>query len=118
MTRGEPELWSQLAQADAMDHGETQQALMEDVVRHADAAGFHRLAFAARRALASAYSVDRQWHKAFPLFARCLSDYDARPWQWPGSTRRRRARTGGPAGRSAMACTATSTAACSWSSAR
>ncbi|HYH29125.1 MAG TPA: tetratricopeptide repeat protein [Pseudonocardia sp.] len=82
MTRGEPELWSQLARADAMDHGETQQALMEDVVRHADAAGFHRLAFAARRALASAYSVDRQWHKAFPLFARCLSDYDARPWRF------------------------------------
>lgn len=82
MSRTEPELWSMLREADGMSHGEAQQAIMEDVVRHADAGGFHRLAFTARRALASAYSVDRQWHKAFPLFSRCLSEYDQRPWQF------------------------------------
>ncbi|TCO60515.1 hypothetical protein [Actinocrispum wychmicini] len=82
MSRSEPELWTALEQADEMDHGEAQQAIMEDVVRHADAGGFPRLAFAARRGLASAYSVDRQWHKAFPLFARCLAEYDQRPWQF------------------------------------
>lgn len=82
MSRTEPELWTMLREADAMSHGEAQQAIMEDVVRHADAGGFHRLAFTARRVLAGAYSVDRQWHKAFPLFSRCLSEYDRRPWQF------------------------------------
>lgn len=82
MSRSETELWAALEHADGMDHGEAQQAIMEDVVRHADAGGFPRLAFAARRSLASAYSVDRQWHKAFPLFARCLAEYDQRPWQF------------------------------------
>ena len=82
MSRAEPELWAMLRQASDLDHGEAQQALMEDVVRHADAGGFPRLAFTARRALANAYSVDRQWHKAFPLFSRCLSEYDQRAWDF------------------------------------
>ena len=82
MSRTEPELWSALGQADQMEFGEAQQALLETVVRHADAGGFPRLAFTARRHLANAYSVDRQWDKAFPLFSRCLSDYDQRPWEF------------------------------------
>lgn len=82
MSRAEPELWAMLEEADRMEHGEAQQAIMEDVIRHADAGGFPRLAFTARRALASAYSVDRQWHKAFPLFSRCLSEYDQRAWDF------------------------------------
>ncbi|MGA8117753.1 MAG: hypothetical protein WCA46_29305 [Actinocatenispora sp.] len=79
MSRSHAELVDMLGQAEQMHHGEAQTALMEDVVRHADAGRMHRLAFAARRSLASAYSVDRQWDKAFPLFSRCLSEYDSRP---------------------------------------
>ncbi|MGH3663007.1 MAG: hypothetical protein ACRDTQ_14250 [Micromonosporaceae bacterium] len=79
MSRSEADLVATLSQAEQMHHGEAQTSLMEDVVRHADAGGHHRLAFAARRSLASAYSVDRQWDKAFPLFSRCLSEYDSRP---------------------------------------
>ena len=79
MSRTETELAAMLEQARQMHHGEAQTALMEDVVRHADAGALHRLAFAARRDLANAYSVGRQWDKAFPLFSRCLSEYDARP---------------------------------------
>ncbi|MFB9838385.1 hypothetical protein, partial [Actinoallomurus acaciae] len=82
MSRTEAELAAMLDQARQMSYGEAQTALMEDVVRHADAGGLHRLAFAARRDLANAYSVGRQWDKAFPLFSRCLSEYDARPGEF------------------------------------
>ncbi|PZS27434.1 MAG: hypothetical protein DLM58_18850, partial [Pseudonocardiales bacterium] len=78
MSYSEPELLAMLDQAEGMDDGEAKSALMEDVVRHADAAELHRLAFAARRSLANAYCVDRRWDKAFPLFSRCLSEYDQR----------------------------------------
>jgi hypothetical protein len=82
VSRTEAELVGLLDQAGQMSFGEAQTAAMEDVVRHADAAGYHRLAFAARRALADAYCYDRQWDKAFPLFARCLSEYDQRPGEY------------------------------------
>jgi hypothetical protein len=79
MSRTEAELRGQLDLASRMPTGEGQQAAMQDVVRHADAGGYRRLAFDARRRLASAYQVDRQWDKAFPLFSRCLSDHDRQP---------------------------------------
>lgn len=78
MSRTEAELESEMARASQLDTYEAQQAALENVVQHADAGGYHRLAFAARRSLADAYCVGRQWDKAFPLFARCLSDYDRR----------------------------------------
>jgi hypothetical protein len=79
MSHTEAELRAQLEQASQTHSGEAQTAAMEDVVRHADAGGYHRLAFDARRRLAGAYQVSRQWDKAFPLFYRCLSDHDRRP---------------------------------------
>lgn len=82
MSRGEAELRQQLHEASGMPFGEAQQGVLEDVVRHADAGGFTRLAFDARRRLASAYSVDGQWNLAFPLFSRCLSEHDQRPEQF------------------------------------
>ena len=82
MSRTEAELAAQFTAAGQMPHGEGQTSAMEDVVRHADAGGYLRLAFAARRGLADAYCYDRQWDKAFPLFARCLSEYDQRPGEY------------------------------------
>ncbi|WP_278262413.1 hypothetical protein [Nocardia sp. AG03] len=54
-------------------------AELEEIVAHADAGGHHRLAFRARRDLANRHCVSGQWDRGFPLFARCLSDYDRRP---------------------------------------
>src|SRR5690606_21752718 len=54
-------------------------AELEEIVAHADAGGHHRLAFRARRDLANRHCVSGQWDRGFPLFARCLSDYDSRP---------------------------------------
>jgi hypothetical protein len=79
MSRTEAELRAQLKRASQMHFGEGQTSAMEDVVARADAGGHRRLAFDARRRLANAYCVDRQWDKAFPLFSRCLSDHDRRP---------------------------------------
>ncbi|MFB7874406.1 hypothetical protein ACFC06_04080 [Nocardia sp. NPDC056064] len=52
---------------------------LEEIVAHAGAGGHHRLAFRARRDLANRHCVSGQWDRGFPLFARCLSDYDSRP---------------------------------------
>lgn len=79
MSRTEAELEDEMARASQLDTYEAQQAALENMVRHADAGGYLRLAFEARRSLANAYCVGRQWDKAFPLFSRCLSDYDRRP---------------------------------------
>ena len=54
MSRTEAELAGLLGQAGQMPYGEAQTSAMEDVVRHADAAGYRRLAFEARRRLADA----------------------------------------------------------------
>lgn len=78
MTYSELELWAALESARTVDDDEIRQAQLEDVVSRAEHGGFARLAFAARHALASAYCVGRQWDRAFPLFARCLSEHDAR----------------------------------------
>ncbi|MEV3937349.1 hypothetical protein AB0K52_15390 [Glycomyces sp. NPDC049804] len=78
MRHGEPELWAALDSARSVADFEIQQAQLEDVVSGAEAGGFASLAFAARRALANAYCVGRQWDRAFPLFARCLAEHDAR----------------------------------------
>ncbi|MCD0447158.1 hypothetical protein LO763_26425 [Glycomyces sp. A-F 0318] len=78
MSHREPQLWAALESVQAVEDFEVQQARLEDVVGAAEAGGFARLAFFARRALADAYCVGRQWDRAFPLFARCLSEHDAR----------------------------------------
>jgi hypothetical protein len=78
MSHHEPELWAALETAATVQDNEIQQVQLEDVVSRAEAGGFARLAFAARHALANAYCLGRQWDRAFPLFARCLSEHDAR----------------------------------------
>ncbi|MEU5155432.1 hypothetical protein [Glycomyces sp. NPDC021274] len=78
MDYDEPQLWAALETAHTVEDHEIRQAQLEDVVGWAEARGFARLAFTARRALADAYCVGRQWSRAFPLFSRCLSEHDAR----------------------------------------
>ncbi|RRR96423.1 hypothetical protein [Glycomyces terrestris] len=78
MRHREAELWAALESAQSVEDFEIQQAQLEDVVSGAEAGGFASLAFVARRALADAYCVGRQWDRAFPLFARCLAEHDAR----------------------------------------
>ncbi|MEV0686100.1 hypothetical protein AB0I35_19765 [Nocardia sp. NPDC050378] len=65
----------------ALDSGWHQAALDEltEIIAHAEAGGYHRLAFRARRDLADRHCVSGQWEKGFPLFARCLADFDSRP---------------------------------------
>ncbi|MBO0767826.1 MAG: hypothetical protein J2O48_03990 [Solirubrobacterales bacterium] len=76
MSLSEQELGRELVRAAELDNREAQQAALENVVVHADAGGHRRLAFHARRTLADAYTVGRQWDKAYPLLSRCLSEYD------------------------------------------
>jgi hypothetical protein len=84
MSGSEAELRAQLAQvlAERLDSGGSIQSRcdrLEDVVRHADAAGYRALAFAARRHLGDAYRAAGRWDLIFTVFARCLADYDASP---------------------------------------
>lgn len=64
-----------------LDSGWHETALDElaEIVAHAEAGGYHRLAFRARRDLADRHCVSGQWEKGFPLFARCLAEFDSRP---------------------------------------
>lgn len=88
MSRTKAELEAMLSSARALDLGEAQIAALEDVVRHADAGGFDQLAFSARRELADSCSNYGLWDRAFPLFSRCLSEYDSRPFQYSASEER------------------------------
>ncbi|MCA2206067.1 hypothetical protein [Nocardia rosealba] len=64
-----------------LDSGWHEAALDElaEIIAHAEAGGYHRLAFRARRDLADRHCVSGQWEKGFPLFARCLAEFDSRP---------------------------------------
>ncbi len=64
-----------------LDSGWHDAALDElaEIIAHAEAGGHHRLAFRARRDLADRHCVAGQWEKGFPLFARCLAEFDSRP---------------------------------------
>ncbi|MGW6422634.1 hypothetical protein ACWF82_08155 [Nocardia sp. NPDC055053] len=65
----------------SLDSGWHDAALDElaEIIAHAEAGGYHRLAFRARRDLADRHCVSGQWEKGFPLFARCLAEFDSRP---------------------------------------
>lgn len=52
---------------------------LTEIIAHAEAGGHQRLAFRARRDLADRHCVAGQWDKGFPLFARCLAEFDSRP---------------------------------------
>ncbi|HEX6074938.1 MAG TPA: hypothetical protein VFZ32_06710 [Micromonosporaceae bacterium] len=79
MNRTDQELAQLLAQARKMPEGDARIAVLEDLVRHADASGDPRLRFDARMELTSAYQHGGETAKAFVTFSWCLAAYDRDP---------------------------------------
>ncbi len=79
MNRTVQELARMLDEAHGMPEGDARIALLEDLVRHADASGDPRLPFEARMELTSAYQHGGETGKAFVTFSWCLAAYDREP---------------------------------------
>jgi tetratricopeptide (TPR) repeat protein len=75
----EDDLWRLLAQAHDMPYGTGQITLVEQVIRHADAAGLDGPSFAARMLATQAYTYGGEPAKAFVTFSWCLKEYDRNP---------------------------------------
>lgn len=73
------ELVDRLQRAQSAPYGKARSALLEDVVRRADAAGEDDLAFYSRLALVTAYVMGGEPRKSLVPFARCVADWDASP---------------------------------------
>jgi cellulose synthase operon protein C len=73
------ELRGLLRQAEQLPYGGAQVALVEQVLRHADAAGDRELAFEARIFATTAYNYAGEMAKALVTFTRCLSEFDTQP---------------------------------------
>jgi hypothetical protein len=73
------ELWSLLHQAEQMPWGAAQIALLEQVIRHADASADRELRYAARLFGTNAYVYGGEVAKSFVTFSWCLSDFDRDP---------------------------------------
>ncbi|HEY1575276.1 MAG TPA: tetratricopeptide repeat protein [Pseudonocardiaceae bacterium] len=85
MTHTEDELRTTLGEAIDMPIGQVKEALLEDVLRHAEAAELARVAFDTRLVMINAYSGGSTPAKMFTPFARCLADWDRersayQPW--------------------------------------
>ncbi|MFC9689768.1 hypothetical protein ACFTSF_14590 [Kribbella sp. NPDC056951] len=74
-----PELIDLLQRAESAPYGKVRSALLEDVVRRADAASEAELAFYSRLALVTAYVMGGEPRKSLVPFARCVADWDAEP---------------------------------------
>ena len=73
------ELWALLREAHQMPFGAAQIALLEQVLRHADASGDRELMYSARIFGTTAYVYGGETAKSFVTFSWCLSDYDREP---------------------------------------
>jgi tetratricopeptide (TPR) repeat protein len=73
------ELWRLLNEAQRMPYGAAQIALVEQVMRHSDAAGDRELSFAVRMVATSAFRYGGEEAKSFVSFSWCLSDFDRNP---------------------------------------
>ncbi|HVV21056.1 MAG TPA: tetratricopeptide repeat protein, partial [Pseudonocardiaceae bacterium] len=84
MTTGHTEdsLRQLLHEAADLPFGDAKEALLEDVLRHAEAAELPRVAFDTRMQLIVAYSAGLSRAKLFVPFARCLADYDRNPSEY------------------------------------
>jgi tetratricopeptide (TPR) repeat protein len=76
VTATEDELRASIGQAIDLPIGPAKEALLEDVLRHAEAAELPRVAFDTRLVLITAYSGGATPAKMFTPFARCLADWD------------------------------------------
>ncbi|MEI8408310.1 MULTISPECIES: tetratricopeptide repeat protein [unclassified Kribbella] len=76
------ELVDRLQRAESAPYGKARSALLEDVVRRADAAGEDDLAFYSRLALVTAYVMGGEPRKSLVPFARCVADWDAEPGKY------------------------------------
>ncbi|MEU7903786.1 tetratricopeptide repeat protein [Actinoplanes sp. NPDC049118] len=79
MSRSIEELWTLLREAHRMPYGAAQIALIEQVVRHADALGERELGYEARILATTAYTYGGEVAKSFVTFSWCLSDFDRDP---------------------------------------
>ncbi|MFF2394531.1 hypothetical protein [Nocardia sp. NPDC058114] len=68
-----------LFQAYDMPYGDAKDALLEQVLRHAEAGAHTELAFHVRMAMVDAYGHGMSPAKLFVPFARCLAEYDRDP---------------------------------------
>ncbi|MEV6342096.1 tetratricopeptide repeat protein [Actinoplanes sp. NPDC051851] len=73
------ELWELIGEAQHLPYGSAQIALVEQVLRHVDAAGDPALAFTARLFATNAYIYGGESVKAFSTFSWCVADFDRNP---------------------------------------
>ncbi|AGZ38321.1 tetratricopeptide repeat protein [Actinoplanes friuliensis] len=79
MSKSSEELWGLLREAHRMPYGAAQIALVEQVMRHADALGDRELGYQARILATTAYTYGGEVAKSFVTFSWCLSDFDRNP---------------------------------------
>jgi cellulose synthase operon protein C len=80
------DLVERLQRAESAPYGKARSALLEDVVRRADAAGNQELGFYARLGLVTAYVMGGEARKSLVPFARCVADWDAEPERYSDHT--------------------------------
>jgi cellulose synthase operon protein C len=73
------DLQERLQRAHQSPYGKARSALIEDVVRRADAADDDELGFFARLSLVTAYVMGGEPRKSLVPFSRCVADWDADP---------------------------------------
>ncbi|MEU4391241.1 tetratricopeptide repeat protein [Kribbella sp. NPDC023855] len=80
------ELIERLRRAESTPYGKARSALLEDVVRRADAAEEQELAFYSRLSLVTAYVMGGEARKSLVPFARCVAEWDADPERYRDHT--------------------------------
>ncbi|WP_069165767.1 hypothetical protein [Nocardia altamirensis] len=79
MPETEDSLYQLLGEANELSYGDAKDALLEQILRHAEAGEHAEVAFNTRLSLVGAYTHGLQPAKLFVPFARCLADYDRNP---------------------------------------
>jgi tetratricopeptide (TPR) repeat protein len=88
VSRSGEELWGLLQEAQRMPYGAAQIAVIEQVIRHADALGDRELGYQARILATTAYTYGGEVAKSFVTFSWCLSDFDRDPAPFHARTER------------------------------
>ncbi|ANZ41997.1 hypothetical protein BBK82_44775 [Lentzea guizhouensis] len=82
ITPGGRELWVDLNEVVAREHGDERTAALEELVWRADVVDAPRVTFLARRELAAAHQTDGRWDLVYPLLEQCLQEHEQRPWRF------------------------------------